>query len=416
MNYFPQVAAIEEAEKRLKEVAEKTPLIKSLNLSERYHANIYLKREDLQQVRSYKIRGAYNKIASLSPEQQAKGIVCASAGNHAQGVAFSCRKLQLKGKIYMPETTPKQKIEQVHMFGREYVEVILQGDTFDDSKNLALLDSEHNKSVFIHPFDDPKIIEGQATVGLEIYQKLGKQIDCLIAPIGGGGLIAGVGSYFKTLAPNVQLIGVEPQGAPSMQEALKAGKVVELDEIDKFIDGAAVKSVGTLNLEIAKQVVDRIQLVPEGLVCSTILRLYNQEAIVSEPAGALSIAALELLKEEIKGKTVVCVLSGSNNDITRTEEIRERSLLYEGLKHYFIIRFPQRAGALKEFVNDVLGEHDDISHFEYQKKHSKERGPALIGIELRKPEDLQALKKRMTAHNIYYEYLNDQPDLMQYLV
>lgn len=416
MNYFPQVAAIEEAEKRLKGVAEKTPLIKSLNLSERYHANIYLKREDLQQVRSYKIRGAYNKIASLSPEQQAKGVVCASAGNHAQGVAFSCRKLQLKGKIYMPETTPKQKIEQVHMFGREYVEVILQGDTFDDSKNLALLDSEHNKSVFIHPFDDPKIIEGQATVGLEIYQKLGKQIDCLIAPIGGGGLIAGVGSYFKTLAPNVQLIGVEPQGAPSMQEALKAGKVVELDEIDKFIDGAAVKSVGTLNLEIAKQVVDRIQLVPEGLVCSTILRLYNQEAIVSEPAGALSIAALELLKEEIKGKTVVCVLSGSNNDITRTEEIRERSLLYEGLKHYFIIRFPQRAGALKEFVNDVLGEHDDISHFEYQKKHSKERGPALIGIELRKPEDLQALKKRMTAHNIYYEYLNDQPDLMQYLV
>jgi len=414
--YFPQIQNITNAKIRLNDVILHTPLQKNLNLSDEFKANILLKREDLQVVRSYKLRGAYNKISQLTPEQLHKGIVCASAGNHAQGVAYSCRKLGIFGKIYMPATTPKQKIRQVEMFGKDNVEVDLIGDTYDDAYNLALKDSNKSGMIFIHPFDDQEIIEGQATVGIEILQDTKKQIDYLFIPIGGGGLAAGVGAYFKQVSPHTKIIGVEPEGAPSMRESIKAGKVITLDKIDKFVDGAAVQRVGEITFEVCRQVVDQIITIPEGKICTKILELYNRDAIVIEPAGALSIAVLDFFKEEIKGKNVVCIVSGSNNDITRTEEIKERSLLYEGLKHYFIVRFPQRAGALRTFVDIVLGPNDDITHFEYSKKTNREKGPAVIGIEVQKKEDFQGLIKRLEENGFVYEYLNNRPDLFQFLI
>lgn len=415
-SYFPSLEAINRAKITINEVLTATPMMENLNLSEQTGAKVWLKREDLQQVRSYKIRGAYNKIKSLGKEQLENGIVCASAGNHAQGVAFSSWKLGTRAKIYMPTTTPKQKIRQVKMFGREFVEVVLHGDTYDQASAEAFRDCEENGKTFIHPFDDPLIIEGQATVGLEIVQDSNFQIDYLFVPIGGGGLIAGVGSYFKQVSPHTKIIGVEPAGAPSMSESLKRGEVVKLEKIDKFVDGAAVQRVGDLPFEICKKVVDDIVLVPEGRICTKILELYNREAIVVEPAGALSIAALDYYTDKIRGKNVVCIVSGSNNDITRTEEIKERSLLFEGLKHYFIIRFPQRAGALRDFLDNVLGPSDDITDFNYTKKNSREKGPALVGIELADKDDLSGLLERMTANGFVYEYVNDKPDLFQYLI
>ncbi|WP_163326311.1 threonine ammonia-lyase [Draconibacterium mangrovi] len=414
--YFPQLKDITNAKHNLCEIVLHTPLQKNLNLSEEYSANVFLKREDLQIVRSYKIRGAYNKIAQLSDDERKKGVVCASAGNHAQGVAYSCRLLGIEGKIYMPTTTPKQKIKQVKMFGKTHVEVVITGDTYDDAHRAALEDCQKTGMVFIHPFDDPQIIEGQATVGLEILQDSTETIDYLFIPIGGGGLAAGVGAYIKQISPNTKIIGVEPAGAPSMQKSLEANSVIKLENIDKFVDGAAVQRVGDITFEICKKVVDEYQSVPEGKICTKILELYNRDAIVIEPAGALSIAALDFYREEIKGKNVVCIVSGSNNDITRTEEIKERSLLYEGLKHYFIVRFPQRAGALRTFVDVVLGPTDDVTHFEYSKKTNREKGPAVIGIEVQKKEDFHGLVKRMDENGFIYEYLNEKADLFQFLI
>jgi threonine dehydratase len=414
--YFPGLQNINRAKINLNDVILQTPLQKNLNLSDEFHANILLKREDLQVVRSYKLRGAYNKIAHLSTEELKNGVVCASAGNHAQGVAYSCRKLGIKGKIYMPTTTPQQKIKQVKMFGKEFVEVVLSGDTFDDAQNSALADAAKTGMAFIHPFDDPQIIEGQATVALEILQDTREHIDFVFVPIGGGGLIAGMGAYFRQVSPQTKIIGVEPAGAASMQKSLEAGKVVELKNIDKFVDGAAVQKVGQLTFDICRTVVDHIIVVPEGRICTKILDLYNRDAIVLEPAGALSIAALDFYRDEIRGKNVVCIVSGSNNDITRTEEIKERSLLYEGLKHYFIVRFPQRAGALRIFVDVVLGPTDDITHFEYSKKNNREKGPAVIGIEVQNKEDFNGLVQRMEENGFVYEYLNERQDLFQFLI
>tara|TARA_R110001583_G_scaffold8896_4_gene42010 strand:- start:4961 stop:6226 length:1266 start_codon:yes stop_codon:yes gene_type:complete len=414
--YYPKMSEIVKANQKVQDVSVTTPLLKNLNLSERYQANIHLKREDLQLVRSYKIRGAYNKISSLTKANLDRGIVCASAGNHAQGVAYSCQKLKCFGSIYMPETTPSQKIKQVKMFGGEYVEVFLTGDTFDDASFKAIADAKESGKTFIHPFDDPKTIEGQGTIGLEILQQFTDPIDYLILPIGGGGLASGVGAWFKEFSPDTKIIGVEPEGAPSMKLALDNKCNLALEKIDRFVDGAAVQKVGNYTWKICEKVLDDVLVVPEGLICSTILRLYNEDAIVAEPAGVMSIAALELLGDKIEGKNVVCVLSGSNNDITRMEEIKERSLLYEGLKHYFIVRFPQRSGALKEFVTDVLDTGDDITHFEYYKKSSREKGPAVIGIEVQKPEGLQRLQERMRDRNFIFEYLNDKTDLFQFIV
>jgi threonine dehydratase len=414
--YYPSLEDVNKAKLNLKGIAQETPLMENFNLSNLYKANIFLKREDLQQVRSYKIRGAYNMISNLKDEDKEKGIVCSSAGNHAQGVAFSCNKLKIKGKIFMPETTPKQKVNQVRMFGNGHVEVILTGDTYDDAYNAAMRDCKDTGSAFIPPFDHPLIIEGQATVGLEILQQAEKSIDYIFIPIGGGGLAAGLGSYVKALSPNTKIIGVEPQGAPSMRASLDKGERTCLMEIDKFVDGAAVKEVGQFTYDICKEILDDVISVPEGLVCSTILKLYNQDALVVEPAGALSVAALELYKDKLQGKNVVCIVSGSNNDITRTEEIKERSLLYEGLKHYFIVRFPQRAGALKTFVNEILGANDDITLFEYSKKNNREKGPALVGIELGDRREFRPLLDRFNDSGFVFEYLNDKPDLFGYIV
>ncbi len=399
----------------LKDVVLKTPLQFHKKLSERFQAQIYLKREDLQVVRSYKLRGAYNMIQSLTEEQRNRGVVCASAGNHAQGVAFSCRQLNIKGVIYMPAITPKQKINQVKMFGGDLIKIVLTGDTFDECQTQALEFTRENNMVFVPPFDHPKVIEGQGTVGKEILDEV-SDIDFIFIPIGGGGLCAGISTYFKTYSPKTKLIGVEPAGAPSMKEALKAGKPVKLEKIQRFVDGAAVQKVGELTFEICKEALTDMLLVPEGKVSSTILQLYNEDAIVAEPAGALSIAALEQLADQIKGKKVVCIVSGGNNDIDRMQEIKERSLLYEGLKHYFIVRFAQRPGALKEFVNYILGPNDDIVRFEFIQKHNKETGPALIGIEVKSKEDFNLLINRMNDHKLNYTLVNQHENLFEYLV
>jgi len=435
------------AAEKLKPVVYRTALHFNQHLSAKYQCNIFLKREDLQVVRSYKIRGAYNMMSSLSAAQLQRGVVCASAGNHAQGFAYSCKKLNCKGVVFMPVITPNQKINQTKMFGESFIEIKLVGDTFDDCAVAAKKYTEQNNMTFIPPFDDIKIIEGQGTVGLEILEQLNDDVDYdnlyqstlsisavssppagggdrggrvvldfLFIPVGGGGLSAGVGTYFKTYSPKTKIIGVEPEGAPSMYEALKAGKPVMLENIDRFVDGAAVKKVGDLTFSICKDVLDDMHLVPEGKVCSTILKLYNEDAIVVEPAGALSIAALDAYATEIKGKNVVCIVSGSNNDIDRMQEIKERSLQYEGLKHYFLIRFAQRPGALKEFVNHVLGETDDITRFEYMQKHNKETGPALVGIELQSKKDYEALLNNLDRYKINYTELKKDDNAFGYLV
>lgn len=410
------VENIYKAKVRLRKVAEHTPLMFNHNLSNEYQCQIHLKREDLQVVRSYKIRGAYNKMSTLSAAELTNGVVCASAGNHAQGLALACEKKKVRGKIFMPAATPKQKINKVNLFGKEFVEVILVGDTFDEAYQEALKVAEEEKMTFVHPFNDRRVIEGQGTVGLEIEEDCPVPIDYIFVAIGGGGLISGLGSYFKQISPDTKIIGVEPAGAPGMAESLKAGKVVKLEKIDNFVDGAAVQEVGEITFQITQQIIDDMLLVPEGKVCTTILQLYNDEGIVSEPAGALTIAALDQYREKIKGKNVVCVISGSNNDIIRTEEIKERSLLYEGLKHYFIIQFPQRAGALRDFLNNVLGPTDDITQFEYTKKRNKEFGPALVGIQVKNKEDYQSLIERMEEHKINFQHINEQKMLFELLV
>lgn len=416
MSYFPNIEAIKTAAQTISAVADVTPLLESIRYSKLFNTNILLKREDLHRVRSYKIRGAYNKISSLSDEERQKGVVCASAGNHAQGVAFACNHLGIKGTIYMPSVTPKQKVEQTEMFGGDWVTIVLEGDTFDDSSKAALQFCEEHQKVFVHPFNDSKTIEGQATVGLEAIHQSKKPIDYIFVAIGGGGLAAGLCGVFKALSPTTKIIGVEPAGAPSMKTSIENGVNTELVQIDKFVDGAAVQRVGDLTFEICKEYLDDVITVPEGKVCQTILDLYNRDAIVVEPAGALTIAALDQYAKQIEGKNVVCVVSGSNNDITRTAEIKERALLFANLKHYFIVRFPQRPGALKEFVAEILGPTDDITHFEYSKKSSKENAPAVVGIELKKPEDLEPLIARMKENNFFGDYLNNKPDLFQYLV
>ena len=316
----------------------------------------------------------------------------------------------------MPSPTPKQKIEQVKMFGGRFVEVILTGDTFDDASKEARTYCEQNQLPFIHPFDDQKVIEGQATIALEILAQSEVGIDVLFLPVGGGGVASGISSVFKTLSPQTKIIGVEPEGAPSMTLSIEKGTNTELSVVDKFVDGASVKKVGDLNFKICQEHLDEMATVHEGKICQTILDMYNKDAIVVEPAGAMTVAVLEQYREEIAGKNVVCLLSGSNNDITRTEEIKERALLHSGVKHYFVVRFPQRSGALKDFIDKVLGPKDDITHFEYSKKQSRTNAPAVVGIELGNPGGFASLVDKMKAYNFYGEYLNDKPDLFQFLV
>ena len=413
---LPDLKGVRNASENLQGVSVLTPLVINERLSNDLNSKIYLKREDLQQVRSFKIRGAFNKIRSIDSDYlKNKTLVCASAGNHAQGFAYSCNKLKIYGKIYMPVTTPKQKIERVKIFGGEYVEIILIGDNFDDAQYEAQKQNT-DKDLFVHAFDDVNVIEGQGTIGLEILDQVDKHFDYLIVPVGGGGLISGIITVFKELSPKTKIIGVEAEGAPAMSKSLKDGKIIKLDSIDNFVDGVSIKKIGKIPFDICKKYLDEILLVPEGKICQTILDLYNKDGIVVEPAGAIGISALELNNKMFKGKNVGVLICGGNNDFTRMAEIRERALFYSNLKHYFIVKFPQRAGALKEFVNNVLGKNDDITFFEYVKKNNRENGTAIVGIELKFSKDLNDLVKKMKENGFFGEYLNEKPETLRFLI
>lgn len=407
---------ITEAKERLGTVIANTPLQLSKRLSHKYGATIYLKREDLQDVRSYKIRGAFNKMASLSDGEKNQGVVTASAGNHAQGVAYSCSLLKIHGVIFMPTITPLQKIDKVKQFGGKYVEIQLVGTTFDEASTAAQTYCKEHNAVYVPPFNDPYVMAGQGTIGIEIKEDIDGTLDVILAPIGGGGLMSGLSTYMKSEMPKVKLYGVEPLGAAGMYASRKAGKVVELEKIDTFVDGAAVKKVGDLTFEICNKNLDDIFCIPEGKVCSVMIELYQNEGIIAEPAGALSVAALDTIAEEIKGKTVVCILSGGNNDILRYPEIMERSLVYQGRKHYFLIEFAQKPGQLRKFLDKAMGPHDDIVRFEYMKKTNKEKGAALVGIELTDKQYLKPLMDRMDAIELKYQIITNDDPLYSYII
>ena len=413
---LPNLKGVREASESLKDIVSLTPLNINERLSKELNCRIFLKREDLQLVRSFKIRGAYNKIKSLNISNNIdKKIICASAGNHAQGFAYSCNRLKIYGKVYMPVTTPKQKIERVKMFGDKYVEVVLHGDNFDDAQKEAQKNN-NDGTLFIHAFDDKEVIEGQATIGLEMIDQVDKHFDYLVVPIGGGGLISGIITVFKELSPKTKIIGIEAEGAPAMTESLKQNKIITLNKIDNFVDGVSIKKIGKIPFEICKKNLDDILTIPEGKICQTILDLYNKDGIIVEPAGAIGISAVELHKQRFKNKNVGVLICGGNNDITRMSEIKERALFYSNLKHYFIVKFPQRAGALKEFIHKVLGENDDITFFEYIKKNSRERGTAIVGIELKFSKDLDQLLKKMKENGFFGEYLNEKPEILKFLI
>ena len=413
------VSAIEQAYERLRGAVSHTPLQYDSFLSEKYQATVLLKREDLQKVRSFKLRGAYYAITQADPELTRRGVVCASAGNHAQGVAYTCQEQQIRAVIFMPTTTPQQKIAQVLFFGGDYVKIELVGDTFDAAAQAAKHFAKEQQMAFIAPFDDPNIIAGQGTVAVEMLADAEKKqvtIDLVVAAIGGGGLISGTAAYLKEKQPKIKVVGAEPVGAASMQAAFDHQGPVALEHIETFVDGAAVKQVGAQTYAHAKRYVDQLVAVEEGAICQTILELYSKQAIVAEPAGALSVAALDLIKEQIKGKTVVCIVSGGNNDSSRMAEIEEKSLIYQGLKHYFIVNFPQRPGALKEFVSHVLGPDDDITRFEYTKKINRGTGPVMLGILLKHKKDLPALLSRIEQFDQNYINLQQNQSLYSLLV
>ncbi len=407
---------IHEATERLRPIVTRTPLERNERLSRRYGAEIFLKREDLQVVRSYKLRGAYNRIAVLTPRERKRGVVCASAGNHAQGVAFACARLGIPGTVFMPANTPRQKVARVRSFGGATVSVRLAGDTFDAAKDAALREAATTGAAFIDPFDDARVIAGQATVGVEIVAQGAAPADWVVGPIGGGGLMAGLGIYLKHVWPTVRLVGVEPEGAASMEAAFTHGGPVTLETLDTFVDGAAVRRVGALPYMLCRAVLDGLQTVEAGANCSTMIELYQNEGIVTEPAGALAISALDALADEITGQRVVCIVSGGNNDLARYPEILERSLVHQGLKHYFLIDFAQRPGALRRYLDEALGPDDDITLFEYVKKNNREFGPALVGIELADPDQLSPLLARMDGLGMAYERLDPANPLRRFLV
>ena len=407
---------IEEAYARLQGVADCTPLQHSRRLSELFGAEVFLKREDLQVVRSYKIRGAYNLMSSLPEEKRAQGVVCASAGNHAQGVAFSCSHLHMEGRIYMPENTPKQKVERVRALGGTWTSIVLVGDTFDDTYRQAARYAQDARKAFVHPFDDPRIIAGQGTVGIELAGQMESPPDFLVVPVGGGGLLSGLAVYAAARFPVTFLVGVEPLGAACLFAALQAGHPVTLPWVDTFVDGAAVRTVGQANFAICRELIREVLRVPEGKVCTEMIGLYQSEGIIAEPAGALSIAALAQLGERLRGKRVVCIVSGGNNDISRYPEVIERSLIDQGLKHYFLIEFSQRPGALRRYLDEALGPNDDITLFEYIKKSNREYGPALVGVELADRDDFGPLLGRMEAIGLQFETIGRDSALFRFVL
>lgn len=387
--------------KLIRTLFKETPLELNKHLSNKYDAHIYLKREDLTPVRSYKIRGAYNKLYGHPVKDE---IVTCSAGNHAQGVAYSCEKLGIKGNIFMPTVTTQQKIKKVKQFGKTNVNIFLEGSTLRESFAAAKEYSSKNNQAFVHPFDDEKVIEGQGTVGYEIMEQLKNHIDYIIVPVGGGGLAAGLSTYVREVSPLTKIVGVEPLGAPSMFKSMIEDRVVTLEHINTFVDGASVDKVGSLNFPICNKNLHSMLLIDEGHVCSKIIEIYNELGYIIEPAGVLSLCALDKIKG-IRGKTVVSVVSGGNSDVFRMPEILERALIYEGRKHYFRVEFPQQAGALKNFVLNVVGTAD-IIYFRYTKLIAKETGPVIIGIELGDKNDIHEFMENMKKYTIRYKTLD----------
>lgn len=402
-------ADVQLAQARISATIAPTPLQYCPRLSHLTGVEIYLKREDLQDVRSYKIRGAVNAISQLSDAQRAAGIVAASAGNHAQGVAFACRSMGIPGRIYVPAATPKQKRDRIKVHGGNMVELVVTGANFDEASAAAHDYAEETGATIIEPFAARDTIVGQGTVAAEILSQLsamGKSPDTIVVPVGGGGLISGILSYLADMSPRTTVVGVEPAGAPSLNAALKAEKPVTLDAVDPFVDGAAVKRIGDINYQIIEKNLGRLHplVVSEGAVCTEMIELYQNEGIIAEPAGALSVTALSELKlgtDDI----VVCIISGGNNDLLRYAEVVERSLVHRGLKHYFLVNFPQEPGQLRSFLSDILGPDDDITLFEYLKRNNRETGTALIGLQLGRASDFDGLVERMNASRIDCRHL-----------
>ncbi|MFI5691773.1 threonine ammonia-lyase IlvA [Kribbella sp. NPDC051586] len=409
-------AAIEAAVDRLDGVAVRTPLQRNLRLSERTGAQVWLKREDLQIGRSYKLRGAYNLIAQLDDAAKAAGVVCASAGNHGQGLAYSCHILGVQGKVFVPRTTPRQKRDRIAALGGKQIQVIVTGDTYDDAAAAALTEGRKTGATMVPAFDDPRTVAGQGTVAVELVDQLGQAPDVLVVPVGGGGLVAGVATWIQERHPGVRIVGVEPGGAASMAAALEAGEPVTLPHLDSFVDGAAVRRVGEVTLPLVQRAGVELMSVPEGLVCSEMLELYQTDGLIAEPAGALSTSALGNGLDVRPGETVVCLLSGGNNDVSRYGEILERSLVHEGLKHYFLVTFPQEPGALRTFLDGVLGPDDDITLFEYVKRNNRETGVALVGIEIGNRDDLPGLLTRMEAAPLDIERIHPNSPEFRYLI
>jgi threonine dehydratase len=385
------------AAERLAGIARCTPLEPNARLSAATGADVWLKREDLQVGRSYKVRGAYNLIAQLDPAERAAGVVCASAGNHAQGVAFACRALGVRGRIHVPRTTPRQKRDRIAALGGEAVELVVDGDAYDDAAAAAADHAARTGATVVPAFDDLRTAAGQGTVALEILDQLGRAPDVVVVPVGGGGLLAGVATLLRERHPEVRVVGVEPAGAASMTAALQAGGPVLLPELDSFVDGAAVRRVGAVSYPMVRDSGAEVLTVPEGRVCTEMLDLYQVDGIIAEPAGALAPAALGEEVEVAPGSTVVCLLSGGNNDVSRYAEVVERSLVHRGLKHYFLVEFPQEPGALRRFLDEVLGDDDDIVVFEYVKRDNRETGAALVGIEISSRAGYEPLWSRMKA-------------------
>ena len=411
---------IQQAQARISSEIAPTPLQYCARLSAETGCEVYLKREDLQDVRSYKIRGALNGMSNLPQEQRHRGIVTASAGNHAQGVAYACRTMGIAGKIFVPEPTPMQKRDRILVHGGDKVELVVVGSNFDEAAAAAHADAAERDAAFIEPFDARDTITGQGTVAAEVLAQLsakGKSPDAVVVPVGGGGLISGITSYLADMAPDTRVVGMEPEGAASLRAAFDHGGPVTLDAVDPFVDGAAVKRLGALPYEILDANRERLSFdtVSEGAVCTDLLNLYQNEGIIAEPAGALSVAGLHQL--DLKpGSTVVCVISGGNNDVLRYAEIMERSLVHRGLKHYFLVNFPQEPGQLRHFLHEILGPTDDITLFEYLKRNNRETGAALVGLQLSRAEDLDGLLQRMGESKISVQYLKPGTPEYEFLV
>lgn len=407
---------IDTAAATLAGVARRTELIRNDRLSALTGAEVLLKREDLQPVRSYKLRGAYYAMSTLSADERAAGVVCASAGNHGQGVAFACALLGIKGRIFCPTTTPRQKRDRMLGLGGEWVELVFVGNTYDEAAAAAAAEAKATGATKVHAFDDERTIAGQGTVAPEIVDQLGTAPDVLLVPVGGGGLLAGCLTWLRERWPRTRVIGVEPTGANSMQAALWAGHPVRLDKIDTFADGVAVRTAGEKTWPIIKRMGCEWATVPEGQICSEMLDLYQVDGVIAEPAGALASAALRSEVQVEPGQTVVAIVSGGNNDVSRYAEIVERSLVFEGRKHYFLVSFPQEPGALRRFLSDVLGPDDDITLFEYVKRSNRELGPALVGIELGDPASYPSLLQRIDDSPLQVEVIDPSSPFYRFLV